>query len=58
VSVAALLGVSLGRSLGWFDQIAIAERAEVVALVVEGLERVLGEITGPLDVPAIDEPRR
>jgi AcrR family transcriptional regulator len=58
LSVAALLGVSLGRSLGWFDQIATAERADVVALVVEGLERVLGVITGPLDVPVIDEPRR
>jgi AcrR family transcriptional regulator len=46
VSVAALLGVSLGRSLGWFDQIATAERAEVVALVVEALERVLGDSTG------------
>ena len=42
VAVAALLGVSLGRSLGWFDQIATAERAEVVALVVEALERILG----------------
>ncbi|HEY5274883.1 MAG TPA: TetR family transcriptional regulator [Acidimicrobiales bacterium] len=48
VAIAALLGVSLGRSLAWFDQIAGAERAEVVAIVVEALERVLGEITGPL----------
>jgi AcrR family transcriptional regulator len=42
VSVAALLGVSLGRSLGWFDQIAVADRAEVVSMVVEALERMLG----------------
>jgi AcrR family transcriptional regulator len=42
VSVAALLGVSLGRSLGWFDEIATVERAEVVALLVEALAGVLG----------------
>jgi AcrR family transcriptional regulator len=52
VAVAALLGVSLGRSLGWFDQVAIAERDDVVALVVKGLEAMLGGITGPLDPPA------
>jgi AcrR family transcriptional regulator len=54
VSIAALLGVSLGRSLGWFDQIAGAERAEVVAIVVEAFERVLGEITGPLGASSGD----
>jgi AcrR family transcriptional regulator len=50
VSIAALLGVSLGRSLGWFDQIATAERAEVVALVVEALERVLGDGTDAFSI--------
>jgi AcrR family transcriptional regulator len=43
VAVAAMLGVSLGRSLGWFDEIASVDRAEVVALVVEALRGVLGE---------------
>jgi AcrR family transcriptional regulator len=54
VSVAALLGVSLGRSLGWFGEIATAERAEVVALVVDGLEGVLGETSSPLGAPPAD----
>jgi AcrR family transcriptional regulator len=42
VSVAAMLGVSLGRSLGWFDELANVDRAEVVELLVDALGGVLG----------------
>lgn len=49
VAVAALLGVSLGRSLGWFDELAASPRDEVAALVVETLQRLLGvaDLFGP-----------
>jgi len=43
LSAAALLGVSLARSLHWFDELAEAPRDELVALVVE----VLGSTTTP-----------
>jgi AcrR family transcriptional regulator len=46
VAVAAMLGVSLGRSLGWFDELATAPRDEVAALVVATLHRLLGEADG------------
>jgi AcrR family transcriptional regulator len=42
VAVAAMLGVSLGRSLGWFDEIASVDRAEVIALLVDALQGLLG----------------
>jgi AcrR family transcriptional regulator len=42
VAVSALFGVSLGRSLGWFDEIGSVSREELVALVVDAL----GVITG------------
>ena len=42
VAVSALFGISLGRSLGWFDEIRSVARDELVALVVDAL----GAITG------------
>jgi AcrR family transcriptional regulator len=42
IAVSALLGFSLGRSLGWFDEMGSAPHDEVVALIVEAL----GAITG------------
>jgi AcrR family transcriptional regulator len=42
VAVAALVGISLGRSLGWFDEIRSVPRDELVALIVDAL----GPITG------------
>ena len=48
VAVSALFGIILGRSLGWFDEIRSVPRDELVALIVDAL----GSITG--DVPADD----
>jgi hypothetical protein len=42
VAVAALIGISLGRSLGWFEEIRSVPRDELVALIVDAL----GAITG------------
>ena len=39
VAVAALLGVGLGRSLGWFDELRGTDSDELAALVVEALGR-------------------
>ncbi|HMD23422.1 MAG TPA: TetR family transcriptional regulator [Streptosporangiaceae bacterium] len=48
VAASALVGISVGRSLGWFDEIRSVPRDELVALIVDAL----GSITG--DVPADD----
>jgi hypothetical protein len=37
VAVSALLGISLGRSQGWFDEIRSVPRDELVALIVDAL---------------------
>jgi hypothetical protein len=42
VAVSALIGISLGRSLGWFEEIRSVPRDELVALTVDAL----GAITG------------
>ena len=42
VAVAALHGITLGRSLGWFEEIRSVPRDELVALIVDAL----GAITG------------
>lgn len=43
VAVSALLGFSLGRSLGWCDEIRSAPRDEVVALIVDALGVITGD---------------
>jgi AcrR family transcriptional regulator len=43
VAVSALLGCTLGRSLGWFNEIGSAPRDEVVALIVEALGAITGD---------------
>jgi len=43
VAVAALLGVSLSRSLGWFDEIHSATREEVAEVLLVALEEIVGE---------------
>jgi AcrR family transcriptional regulator len=42
VAVSALIGISLGRSLGWFEEIRSVPRDELVALIADAL----GAITG------------
>jgi len=37
VAVSALLGITLGRSLGWFEEIRSVPRDELVALIVDAL---------------------
>jgi AcrR family transcriptional regulator len=39
VAVAALLGVGLGRSLGWFDELAGADPGDLADLVVAALQQ-------------------
>jgi AcrR family transcriptional regulator len=43
VVVSALYGISLGRSLGWFEEIRSVPKDELVALIVEALGAVTGE---------------
>ena len=43
VAVSALLGLVLGRSLGWFEELRSAPRDEVVALIVDALGAITGE---------------
>jgi AcrR family transcriptional regulator len=46
VTLSALLGISLARSLGWFDEVAAVPREELVELVTEALSRLAGEQPG------------
>ena len=43
IAIAALLGVSLSRSLGWFEEVHLASREEVGELI----EHALDSITQP-----------
>jgi len=43
VAVAALVGISLGRSLGWFEEIRSVPRDELVALIVDALGAITGD---------------
>ena len=42
VAVSALIGISLGRSLGWFEEIRTVPREELVALIVDALDAITG----------------
>jgi AcrR family transcriptional regulator len=43
VAVAALHGITLGRSLGWFEEIRSVPRDELVALIVDALGAITGD---------------
>jgi AcrR family transcriptional regulator len=43
VAVSALIGISLGRSLGWFEEIRSVPRDELVALIVDALGAITGD---------------
>jgi AcrR family transcriptional regulator len=43
IAVSALFGVSLGRSLGWFEQLQSVPKDELVALITEALGDIAGE---------------
>jgi AcrR family transcriptional regulator len=43
VAVSALVGISVGRSLGWFDEIRSVPRDELVALIVDALGAITGD---------------
>ena len=43
IAVCALLGISLGRSLEWFDEIRSVPREELIALIVEGLDAITAD---------------
>jgi AcrR family transcriptional regulator len=40
IAVSALVGISLGRSLEWFDEIRSVPREELVSLIVDGLDAI------------------
>jgi AcrR family transcriptional regulator len=40
VAVSALLGISLARALGWFEEIRSVPREELVDLIADGLESI------------------
>jgi AcrR family transcriptional regulator len=46
VAICALHGISLGRSLGWFDEIRSVPRDELVALIVDALGAITGDAPG------------
>ena len=46
VAVSALVGISVGRSLGWFDEIRSVPRDELVALIVDALGSITGDASG------------
>jgi hypothetical protein len=43
VAASALVGISVGRSLGWFDEIRSVPRDELVALIVDALGSITGD---------------
>ena len=43
VAVSALVGISVGRSLGWFDELRSVPRDELVALIVDALGSITGD---------------
>ena len=43
VAVSALVGISVGRSLGWFEEIRSVPRDELVALIVDALGSITGD---------------
>jgi AcrR family transcriptional regulator len=47
VAVSALVGISLGRSLGWFEDIGSVPRDELVALIVDALGAITGDGSEP-----------
>ena len=46
VAVSALIGITLGRSLGWFEEIRSVPRDELVALIVDALGAITGDGPG------------
>jgi AcrR family transcriptional regulator len=42
IAVAAMLGISLSRSLGWFDEVQALPKDELVTLIAEALQEVTG----------------
>jgi AcrR family transcriptional regulator len=51
VTVSALVGISLGRSLGWFDEIRSAPRDELVPVIVDTLGDQDDSDAGPDTTP-------
>jgi hypothetical protein len=61
LAVSALLGVSMARSLGWFEETRTVAADELVALVGEALTRLIdvdGTGLGPLPPPRPPDPVR
>jgi AcrR family transcriptional regulator len=46
IAISALLGIVLGRSLEWFDEIRSTPREELVALIVDSLDAFIADGSG------------
>jgi AcrR family transcriptional regulator len=46
LAVSALFGISLARSLGWFEEIGSVPRDELVSLIVDALGPITGNLGG------------
>jgi AcrR family transcriptional regulator len=42
IAVAAMLGISLSRSLGWFEELRTVPKDELVVLIAQALQEVVG----------------
>jgi len=47
IAAAAMLGISLSRSLGWFEEVRSVPKDELVALMAEALREVIGKAQDP-----------
>jgi AcrR family transcriptional regulator len=47
LAASALLGISIARTLGWFDELQQAPREEVVRRMLDTLERLVNEAPAP-----------
>jgi AcrR family transcriptional regulator len=50
--VSALIGISLGRTFGWFDELSAVSREHLVELTTELLDRGSAGVSDPDDAPS------
>ena len=50
--VSALIGISLGRALGWFDELRVVSQQHLVDLITEPIDRGSAGVLDPDDAPS------
>jgi len=53
VAVSALFGISLGRSLGWFDELRTVPREDLVVLILDALGQIAEDDAEPEGIPLV-----